>query len=160
MPERIDAVMRIEAPVLDGDERLGHIVRQLVQRHRGAAHVAAGGERRAVGAEDQNRGRALGDFERLDRRQVDADPDQHADRADHGPEGKDRAPIDQPADAGAAFAAPRRGARLAFWRGERRFVAAAAAAVARVPRAGRRCGRPGAGGGRRRRDPAPVCGPL
>ena len=74
-PERIDAVVRIEAPILDGDECLGHIVRQFVQRHRRAAHVAASGERRAIGAEDQNRRRTLGDFERLDGRKMDADPD-------------------------------------------------------------------------------------
>ena len=102
---RIDAVMRIEAAILDGDEGLGHVIRQFAQRHRRAAHVAAGGERRAVGAEDQHRGRALGNFQRLDRRQVDADPDERADCADHRPEREHRAPIDQPADAGTAFAA-------------------------------------------------------
>ena len=43
--ERIDAVMRVEAAVLDGDEGLRHVGRQFLERHRGAAHVAAGGER-------------------------------------------------------------------------------------------------------------------
>ena len=97
--ERVDAVMRVEAAILDGDEGLRHVVGQLAQRHRGAAHVAARGERRAVGAEDQDRGRALGNFERLDRRQVDADPDQNADRADDRPQGENGGPIDQTADA-------------------------------------------------------------
>ena len=101
---RIDAVMRVEAAVLDGDERLRHVIRQFAQRHLGAAHVAAGGERRAVEAEDQHRGRPLGDFQRLDRRQVGADPDQEADGGDHRPQGQNRAPIDQPAEAGALLA--------------------------------------------------------
>ena len=82
---RIDAVMRIEAAVLDGDEGVGHVIRQFGERHRRAAHVAAGGERRAIVAEDQHRGRPLGDFQRLDRRQMDADPDQRADAGDHAP---------------------------------------------------------------------------
>ena len=133
MPQRIDAVMGIEAAILDGDERLGHVVRQFAQRHRRAAHVAARRERRAVRAEDQDRGRALGNFERLDGRQMDADPNERADRGDDRPQRQHRAPIDQTADAGTAFAA---------------------AAPRRRLRVSRRGARRHAGGGPRRRAPA------
>ena len=37
----VDAVMRIEAAVLDGDERLRQIGRQILQRDIGAGHFAA-----------------------------------------------------------------------------------------------------------------------
>ena len=46
--DRIDAVMRIEAAVLDGDEGLRQVGRQFLQRQRGAAHVAARREHAAV----------------------------------------------------------------------------------------------------------------
>ena len=77
--DRIDAVMRIEAPILDGDEGLRHVARQVLQRHRGAAHVAARREQPALQIDDLDRGRPLGDFQRLDRRQMRADPDHAAD---------------------------------------------------------------------------------
>ena len=70
----IDAMMRVEAAVLDGNEGLGHVSRQFAKRHRSPAHVAPGRERRAVQAKDQHRGRSLRDFQRLDPRQMDADP--------------------------------------------------------------------------------------
>ena len=152
MPERIDAVMRIEAPVLDGDEGLGHIARQFVQRHRCSAHVAAGGECCAVGAEDQNRWRTLGNFQRLDRRQMDADPDQRCRSRRSGPRVPERRPSrsDGQCRSGLCRAEPAAacfcGAAPSRWR---RPV---------LPRvaAGRRCGRPGAGGGRRRGVSGPV----
>ena len=40
-PDRIDAVVAVEAAVLDRDERLRQIGRQLLERHVGAAHFAA-----------------------------------------------------------------------------------------------------------------------
>jgi hypothetical protein len=52
--ERIDAEMRIEAAVLDGDEGVRQVSRQFAHRHRGAAHVAARGERGAIRAEDED----------------------------------------------------------------------------------------------------------
>ena len=50
--ERVDAQMRLEPPVLDGDEGLPDIGRQILESDSGAAHVAAVGEQRAVGGED------------------------------------------------------------------------------------------------------------
>jgi hypothetical protein len=40
--------VRIEAAVLDGDERLRQIGRQILQRDIGAGHFAAGGDNTAV----------------------------------------------------------------------------------------------------------------
>ena len=97
--DRIDAVVRIEAPVLDRDEGLRHVARQVLERDRGAAHVAARGEQLAVQVDDLDRRRALGNFQRLDRRQVRADPDRAADRRRSPPRGRHRAPIGDPADA-------------------------------------------------------------
>ena len=79
--DRIEAVMRIEAAVLDRDEGLRQIGRQLLDGDRRAAHVAARRQRAAVEAEDLDRGRTRRHFERLDRRQVRADPDHDADAA-------------------------------------------------------------------------------
>ena len=104
-------MVRIEAAVLDRHERLRHVARQILQRHRGAAHVAAGGERMALHVDDLDRGRTLGDFERLDRRQVGAHPHGAADDGDHQPEADHRSPIGDPPDAPpaatAALALPR-----------------------------------------------------
>src|SRR4029077_3904879 len=104
-PPRIDAVMRMEAPVLDRDERLGHVVRQFAQRYRGAAHVAARRERRPVEPEDKDRRRSLGNFERLDRRQMNPDPDEDADSTDGRPQREHDAPIKAAADQRTALAA-------------------------------------------------------
>ena len=91
--ERIDAAMRVKAAVLDGDEGVGHVIRQFADGDRGAAHVAARRQRRAVDAEDEHRGRTLGYFQGLDRRQTDADPDERADAADQRPQRQHGAPI-------------------------------------------------------------------
>ena len=68
--DRIDAEMRIEAPVLDRDEGLGQIGRQVDEPDRRAAGVAAIGDQRAVVGEDGDIGRALGHRELVDRRQL------------------------------------------------------------------------------------------
>ena len=68
--DRVDAEMLVEAPVLDRDERLRQIGRQFAEMHRRAAGVAAIGEQRAVGGENGDVGRALGDRELIDRRQL------------------------------------------------------------------------------------------
>ena len=102
--ERIDRVVRIEAAILDGDEGVGHIGGHFAQRHRGAPHIAARRQRRAVVAEDQNRWRPLGNLQRLDRRQVDTDPDDDHGDGDHPPQRQHGGPVDQPADARAARA--------------------------------------------------------
>src|SRR5262249_54635945 len=70
----------------------------LLERHRGAAHVAARREVLAAETEDLDRGRALGDFERLDRRQVRADPGDRRGPGDHRPEAEHHAPIDKASD--------------------------------------------------------------
>ena len=94
----IDAEMRIEPPVLDGDERLGQIGRQVLQRDVGAGHLAACRDHAAVGADDLDGRRPLGNFQRLNRRQMRADPDDDATGGDHRPQAKDRAPIEQTAN--------------------------------------------------------------
>ena len=94
----VDAVMRIEAAVFDGDERLRQIRRQILQRDIGAGHFAARGEHAAVEAGDLDGRRALWNFQRLDRRQMGADPDHDADDGDRGPQAEHRAPIEQPAE--------------------------------------------------------------
>ena len=123
--EGIDAVMRIETAVLDGDERLRQIGRQVLQRNIGAGHFAARGQRAAVEADDLDGRRPLWNFQRLDRRQVRADIDHEADHRDRGPQAEHRSPVEQPADreTSARFRAPlaaaAAGACLAF---ARRFV--------------------------------------
>src|SRR5439155_9446456 len=62
-PERIDAVVRIEAAVLDGDEGLRQVRRQFLERQRRAAGVAARCQQAAAEVDDLDRGRALRDFE-------------------------------------------------------------------------------------------------
>jgi hypothetical protein len=101
----IDTVMGVEAAVLDGDERVRHVDRQVAHRHGGTAHVPARGERCAVEAENESRWRAFRNFQRLDRRQMDADPNNRADAGDHEPKREDRTPVDKAAEAGAAFLA-------------------------------------------------------
>ena len=90
----IDAVMRIEAAVLDGDESLRQIGRQFLQRDIGAGHFAARRQHAAVEADDLDRRRPFRDFKRLDRRQMRADPDHDADHRDHGPQAEYRAPVE------------------------------------------------------------------
>ena len=113
--DRVDAVMRIEAAVLDGDERLRQIGRQILQRDIGAGHFAARGQHAAVEADDLDGRRPLRNFQRLDRRQMRADPDHDADDRDRRPQAEHRAPIDQPADpeSAARFRAPLGAALLA-----------------------------------------------
>ena len=99
---RIDAVMLVEAPILDGDEGLRHVARHFLQRQDGAAAVAAGGERAAVDVDDLDRGRPLGDLQRLQRRHMRAGPGNGAGGADDEPQPQHQAPIDRAADQRAA----------------------------------------------------------
>ena len=96
--ERVDAIVRIEAPVFDGDEGLRHIRRQFFQRQHRAGAVAAGGERAAAEIDDLDRRRPLGDFQRLDRRQMRADTDHRADARDAKPEREYDAPVGEATD--------------------------------------------------------------
>ncbi len=90
--EGVDAVVLVEAAVLDGDEGLRHVTRQVLERQRLAGEVAAARQRAALGIDDLDRRRPLGDFERLDRRQMRADIDHGADAADREPQSEHRAP--------------------------------------------------------------------
>ena len=137
--ERIDRVVRIEAAILDGDEGVRHIGRQFAQRNSGAAHIAARRQGRAIVAEDQDRRRPFGNFQRLDRRQVDTDPHDHARDGDHAPQRQHGAPVDDAADAQARLAGALTGAfagaALAFREKPEAARAPPATAAARFGRA-------------------------
>ncbi len=59
----IDAVMRIEPAVFDGDEGLRQVGRQVLQRNIGAGHFAAGRQHAAVEARDLDRSAAASEFQ-------------------------------------------------------------------------------------------------
>ena len=102
--QRIDAMMRIEPAILDGDEGLRQIGRQIFQRNIGAGHFAACRQNAAVEADDLNCRRTLWNFKRLNCRQMRADPDGDADRRDYRPKTKNGAPIRQTKQAGTSRA--------------------------------------------------------
>ena len=93
--DRIDAPMRIEAAILDGDEGLRDIGREVREPDRRAARVAAVGQKLAVHVEDGDIGRALGHRELVDRRQSRAVVDGEAAPGDGPPERQREAPIDE-----------------------------------------------------------------
>ena len=95
----IDAVVESKPPVLDGDEGVGQVRRHVLERQRRAAHFTAGREQTGIEAVDLDARRALGDFQGLDRRQVQADPCEQSGHGEHRPDREDRAPIDQAAEA-------------------------------------------------------------
>ncbi len=109
-PQGIDPVMRIEPAVLDGDEGLRQIGRQFLKRDIGAGHFAARRQHAAVETDNLDRRRPFRNFQRLDRRQVRAHPDDDANQRDCRPQPEHDAPIEQ-ANEAAARAAP--GATLA-----------------------------------------------
>ena len=100
--------MAIEAAVLDRDERLRQVGRQLLERHVGAAHVAARRQDPAVDADDLDRRRPLGNFAATGSAAGGGDPRERADRDDHAPEPEHDAPVEQPRQqrAAAPAAAP------------------------------------------------------
>jgi hypothetical protein len=110
----------IEAAVLDGDEGARQVGRQVLEGDRRAAHLAAHRQRLAVEPVDLDRGRALGDGQRLDRRQRGCDQRDRAARHDQPPEAEHHAPIDEASQrrarrriaAGRGFALGALGARL------------------------------------------------
>src|SRR3954465_7286618 len=57
-------------------------------------HLPTGGERLAVEPHDLNRGWALWNLDRLDRRQVGGGQGQHAADSDHAPEAEHQPPIE------------------------------------------------------------------
>ena len=124
--DRIDAVMVVKPPVLDGHERLGQIGRQVDEPDRRAARVAAIGDERAVIGEDGDIGRPLGHRELIDRRQLARVIGEKAGRGRSAPQTREHdAPIDEAADERAAPPAALR-ARGGS-RGRALFLAAASA---------------------------------
>ena len=104
---RIDAVMLVEAPVLDGDEGARHVRRQVLERQGRTGKIATPRQRVVLVVDDLDRRRPLGDFQRLDRRQMRAHPDHGADAGDTAPQAGDNAPISDPSDQRALASAPR-----------------------------------------------------
>src|SRR6516162_5524571 len=106
--KRINAVMLIEPPVLDRNERLRQVGWHLLERDRRAVAFPTDRQWLLIEPENLDRWRTLGDIKRLQRRQMHADPDQRADGRDHEPEREDEAPIKRTppgkARAAAAFA--------------------------------------------------------
>ncbi len=127
--EGIDAVMLVEAAILDGDESLRHVFRQFLQRQHGAAGVATRGERAAVQIHDLDRRRPFRNLQRLQRRHVRAGPGDDADDADDEPQPEHQTPIGGAADQRTARATSA-GLLGALALG-RRFAAAARGTVAR-----------------------------
>ena len=149
--QRVDAVMRIEAAILDGDERLRQIGRQILQRDIGAGHFAARRQHAAVESDDLDGRRPFRNFERLDRAADARRPRSRRRSARSPPTGRaprpNRTAEDSAARAASGFAlSARRGcARLPLGRGV--LVRFAQPCVWRLvsPAARRR---------RRRRDPS------
>src|SRR5262249_13214009 len=95
---RVDAVVVVEATVLDGDECLRHIARHFRQRQRRAGEIAAARERAVLHVDDLDRWRALWNFQRLDGRQVRAGPGDDADTGDAEPQAGDQTPVSEAPD--------------------------------------------------------------
>ena len=103
--DRVDAEVAVEPAVLDRDERLRQVGGKLLDRHVGAAHLAAHGERPAVGPDDLDRRRPLRDFERLNRRQRRDHEGDRPDRGDHRPQAEHERPVEQAPERAPAAAA-------------------------------------------------------
>ncbi len=110
--EGIDAPMRIETAVLDRDERLRQIRRQISDAHRRAADVAAVGEQRPVIGQNGDIGRALRHGELIDRRQFRRIKGDDARRRDARPDQRREQPRERRRLGGAAPRAPRPAAGL------------------------------------------------
>ena len=104
-PDRVDAEMRIEAAVLDRHHRLRDVGRHLVQPDRLAAGHAAIGEQPAVGRDDLDVGRAVGDRPCRRRRHLGAVVDDDAGTGDAAPDRQHEAPVEQPAESAEKAAA-------------------------------------------------------
>ena len=95
--------MAIETPILDGNKGLGEIGRHFAQLHGGAARIAAIGEERAIYAHNGNIGRALGDRQLVNRRQLPGMIDDKPGQADDAPNAQHKGPIEQMTQKGAAL---------------------------------------------------------
>src|SRR5262249_29714293 len=96
---RVDAVVVVEAAVLDGDECLRHITWHFPQRQGRAGAIAAARERAVLHVHNLDRRRAPGDFQPLDGLHVPPGPDDDADTGDAEPETGDQTPVGNAAEA-------------------------------------------------------------
>ena len=93
--DRIDAHVRVEAPVLDGDKRFRQVGRQVYETDGRAAGVAAIGEERSVVSKDRDVGRPLGHGELVDRRELARTIGDDSSECDHGPNAEHEGPVDR-----------------------------------------------------------------
>ena len=108
--DRIDADMRIEAAVLDGDDGHRYVGRHLVQADRLAAGHAAIGDQLAVDRDDLDVGRPVGNRPVGDARHARAIEGDDAGGGDAAPDGQDEAPVEKApraAEQAATRSAPR-----------------------------------------------------
>ncbi len=106
----VDAEMRIEPPVLDGDDGLGDEGRHVLEGKRLAAGGAAVGKRRPVHGVYLDVGRAGRDLPRAGARHARSIVENDAGNADAAPQGEHQTPVYKPtdkADEAKAFAALR-----------------------------------------------------
>ena len=96
--DRIDAEMRVEAPVLDGHDGLRDIGRHFLEAECLATTHAAIGDQVAVDRNDLDVGRPIRDFPGRGRRHLGAVVDDDAGRGDAAPDGENEAPVDEPAE--------------------------------------------------------------
>src|SRR6185312_10959745 len=75
--------------------------RQILERNVASGHFSARRQHATVRADDLDGRRAFWNFERLDRRQMRADIDHHADDGDGPPQSEHGAPVEQPGQADA-----------------------------------------------------------
>src|SRR5690606_35293923 len=99
--ERIETVVPVEALVLDGDEGLGHVTRQVLEGDRRAALLAELGDQAAIVRQDLGRTSRLPGVDLRDRGAVVADVPPAAD-GDTGAEGRECQEGDEPREEQAA----------------------------------------------------------
>jgi hypothetical protein len=91
--DRVEAEMGVEAAVLGGDDGLREVVGQIGQTDRLAAGVAAIGDQLAVGGDDADVRRPVGNRPRGDARKLGAEIGDDAAEGDEAPDAGDRAPV-------------------------------------------------------------------
>jgi len=97
--------MLVEAPILDGDEGLGQIGRQIGEPHGGPARVATVGKQAAIRSEDLDIRRAFWHGELIDRRQLAGVIGEQAANPDRAPNAEHEGPVDEAAQERASAAA-------------------------------------------------------
>jgi len=121
--------MRIKPPVLDGNDRGGNILGQLVQGDRFPAHLAAVGNQLAVGGNNADIGRTLWNRPAIRGRKLNGVIGDNAGNRYCRPDGKDQAPIKHFADDAPECQGPFCPPAPAGWRFFVGFPASAAAAA-------------------------------